>query len=66
MSIGPSRWNLTRRALLRRAGALGAAMSVPGLGDLLNASGAEAAVKHGPITRPAPSTSRCRSTTSWW
>ncbi|HTU31267.1 MAG TPA: alkaline phosphatase family protein [Solirubrobacteraceae bacterium] len=53
MSIGP-RWNLTRRALLRRAGALGAALSVPGLGDLLSPGSAMAAVKRGPGSLPRP------------
>jgi phospholipase C len=40
---GPSRRGLTRRTLLRRGGALGAALSLPSLGGLLDAAGAGAA-----------------------
>jgi phospholipase C len=51
---GPSRWNLTRRALLRRGGALGAALTVPGLRGLLGASSAAAAATRGPDSLPRP------------
>jgi phospholipase C len=48
---GPFRWNPTRRALLRRGGALGAALAVPGLGGL---GAAAAAVTRGPGSLPHP------------
>ena len=54
MSFGRSSWNLTRRTLLRRAGALGAALSIPGLGDLLAPGRALGAAKRGPGSLPHP------------
>jgi phospholipase C len=53
MSFGP-RWDLTRRALLRRAGAFGATLSVPGFADLLAPTDAGAAAKRGPGSLPRP------------
>ena len=50
---GPSRWSITRRSLLRRAGTLGAAMTIPGLHDLIMASGASAATRK-PGSLPHP------------
>ena len=52
---GPSRWSLTRRSLLRRGGALGAALTIPGLGDLITAPGALAkATTRAPGSLPFP------------
>ena len=50
---GQSRWSLTRRALLRRGGALGAALGVPGLHDAIWAAGASAATRK-PNSLPFP------------
>jgi phospholipase C len=50
---GQSRWSLTRRALLRRGGALGAALSAPGLHDAIWAAGASAATRK-PNSLPFP------------
>jgi phospholipase C len=55
-SHGPSRWEITRRSLLRRGGALGAALAVPGLRDLAAAPGALAATaRRAPGSLPFPS-----------
>jgi phospholipase C len=41
----PRRWSLTRRSFIRRSGALGAAITIPGLGELVFASPSGAAVR---------------------
>jgi len=48
------RWRLTRRGLLKRGGAIGAALSVPGLGNAVMSASAVAALR-GPDSLPDPS-----------
>jgi phospholipase C len=48
-----TRGSLTRRALLRRGGTLGAALTVPGLGDAIWAAGASASTRQ-PDSLPFP------------
>jgi phospholipase C len=49
----PSRWSPTRRGLLRRGGAFGAALTLPGLRDAIWAAGASAATRR-PDSLPYP------------
>ena len=51
---GSSRWSPTRRTLLRRGGALGAALALPGLRGLASASEALAATIRAPDSLPSP------------
>src|ERR1700747_569410 len=50
---GHPRWRLTRRALLKRGGALGAALTVPGLGSAVMSAPALAATRM-PDSLPDP------------